>query len=170
MEKCINFPIDFDSKIPEWLGLPKIENNLCEGVVIKPNEPKFLWSGSRVILKNKNEAFKEISGHKDGFLPKENIKLSDNGNKLLEEILTYITENRLRNVLSHIGAVTDKDFGKIMGLMNKDIIEDFLKNNDEEFNNLDKKERKFIQKRMGSETSQLLRKNFFLNNYQFCHP
>ena len=41
---------------------------------------------------------------------------------LIEEGETYVTENRLANVVSHIGEVHfPKDFGRVMGELSKDV-------------------------------------------------
>lgn len=42
-----------DSTIPELLGLKKVEDNLIEGMVLRPNKTIFL-EDDRVILKKKN--------------------------------------------------------------------------------------------------------------------
>jgi hypothetical protein len=43
-----------DSTIPELLGLDKLDKNMIEGLVIRPNETIETKSG-RIILKKKNE-------------------------------------------------------------------------------------------------------------------
>lgn len=157
-EECVEFENLYISKIPEWLGLPEIENNTCEGNILKPVEASYFWNGSRVALKNKNEKFSEKKNK--GPKIKKVINLSDTANELLGEALLHVTENRLRNVLSKFGEVGQKDFGKVMGHMNADVFEDFLKDNKEEFIGLDPKERKFITKKVGQDNANLLRTNF----------
>ena len=46
----------------------------------------------------------------------------ENDKRVLEIFSEYVTWNRVSNVLSHIGTVTAKDFGRVMGLTMKDII------------------------------------------------
>jgi Rnl2 family RNA ligase len=158
LEECLAFEKEYVTTIPALLGLPTIEGNIGEGNVIKPVEPRFLFSGSRVIIKNKTAKFSE----KKNKTPKvkKALKLSPEAERLLGEMSALVTENRLRNVLSHIGEVTQKDFGKIMGEVNKDVIEDFMKDFKEEFVELDKKERQAITKDVGRQNAELLRKNF----------
>lgn len=157
-EDCLQYSNDYETNIPQWLGLPPIEGNITEGNVIKPIEPCFFNSGERVILKNKNPKFNEKQ--KAPKKPKEPIKISDEGKVLVEEMRSFVNENRLRNVLSHIGSVTDKDFGKVMGEFAKDIWEDFEKDHIEKFEELDEKEQKCIKKMINQEASGLIRKNF----------
>ena len=52
LNECLNYPNDFQSKISGWLGLPQIEDNICEGVVIRPTVPMFFRNGKRVIIKS----------------------------------------------------------------------------------------------------------------------
>ena len=158
LEECLEFNNFYNSLLPEWLGLPALEEeNICEGNIIKPNEAKYFWTGSRIILKNKNKKFSE---KKNVTKVKKVIKLSDEANDCLVKALAFVTENRLKNVLSHIGEVGEKDFGKIMGLLNKDTIEDFLKDHREEFTSLEKKEAKLVTKRIGQENATMIRENF----------
>lgn len=163
MQECIDYPNDYESTIPALLGLPAIENNVTEGNVIKPMIPDYHWNGSRIILKNKNDKFKEKhdkGGKNKKPKVKEEIVLSENAQKMLDEILLFITENRLRNVLSKVGTITNKQFGLLMGQYSQDIFEDFLKDNKEEFTLLEKHERKQIQKQVGNVASTLIRTNF----------
>ena len=53
--------------------------------------------------------------------------MSEQESDLLNELLTYNTEQRVSNVISKIGQVTNKDFGRILGLTVQDILEDFTK-------------------------------------------
>ena len=163
-EECLKFSNTYQTTIPGRLGLPEIENNICEGNVIKPVEPKRSWAGDRVILKNKNEKFAEVTGKKSGKdkmkTIKEPVVLTPEGQELLEIMETYVNENRLRNVLSKMEKVTDKCFGKIVGNLSKDAIEDFLKDHKDAFMALPEKERKYVTKAPGRIGSEILRKNF----------
>jgi Rnl2 family RNA ligase len=163
LEDCLKYPNKYTTTLPEQFGLPAIENNICEGNVIRPVESIFLWSGERLILKNKNEIFAEKSGSNKNKNPKptkEAEPVSETVQSVLNAVELYINENRLRNVLSKIGQVSDKDFGKIMGLFTKDILEDFSKDEEDAFNKLDKNERKIVNKIVGQNAAKLIRGNF----------
>jgi len=159
LEECLNFNNLYITLIPKWLGLPEIENNNCEGNVIKPKEVKFFWTGSRIILKNKNEKFSEKKNNNRATIKKV-VEISDEANLVLSNAITFVTENRLRNVISHVGEIGEKEFGKLMNLLNKDTFEDFLKEHKEEFIKLDKNESKIITKRIGQENANIIRDNF----------
>jgi hypothetical protein len=87
-------------------------------------------------------------------------KFTDEGQNMLDALFTYITENRLKNVLSKEGQVDNKMFGLIMKRFTEDIMKDFLKDNHLSYEALEKVERKVIQKRMATESSNMLRENF----------
>lgn len=162
LEECMKYPNDGQSTIPHCFNLPKLDNNIMEGVVIKPIEAKYFPNGERVILKNKNDKFLEKTGgkHKKHKLPTLKIELSKECESYLENLLTYINHNRLKNVISHVGdTITDKDFGKLLGMLMSDAIEDFLKDN-EGFKSLENNERNAINKQANKYAQQMIRKEF----------
>ncbi len=119
--QCLDHSNEFQTTIPDRLGLPKIDDNICEGVVLKPVKAMFFGSGSRVILKNKNARWAE-KGKK--VRVKTQFNFSPEGQELLEELKSMITENRLHNVLSKVGPIGKKEFGILWGEMNNDIFVD----------------------------------------------
>lgn len=155
LSECLTFPNEFNTTIPDELGLPTLVPNLCEGVVIRPLKTSYFNSGKRVMLKNKNEKWSENRKYHKSI--KKDEPLSEQIIKLQEAILTYTTENRLNNVISKIGEVTEKDFGKVLGMFSKDIVEDFLKDYHEVTEDLDKKELKIIKKSMNKTASELVK-------------
>lgn len=164
---CLKYPNSFESYIPLWLGLPPIKDNICEGIVIRPVEPMFFPNGSRVILKNKNERFAERkSVKKRNKIFVEQPEYSKELLTLMDEISGYVTENRLYNVVSHIGEVQiPKDFGKIMGLFAKDAFDDFLKEQKKAYTNLEKKEQKALSKELNRLSTELVKKVYTTKAY-----
>lgn len=158
--ECLKYPNAFQSKIAEWLGLPAIEDNICEGVVIRPVVPMYLRNGSRVLIKNKNERFAEKkSVKKRNKLFVEPVPYSEALKALIPEVEAYVTEQRLANVVSHIGEVhVPKDFGKIMGLFSKDVLEDFLKEHGGEYGCLEKSEQKLLNRELNKFSTKLVKK------------
>jgi len=158
-EECLKYPNSFPSQISVWLGLPELEDNICEGVVIKPVIPQFLSDTTRVILKNKNEKWAEKAKARDR--PKKpQMTLSAKGEELFSEMGSLITENRLRNVLSKIGPIGQKEFGKLIQLFSKDILEEFFKDHIEEYNGVEKKEQKQLTRKLSQKCAELIRLNF----------
>lgn len=150
LAECLKYPNAFQSKISQWLGLPDIDDNICEGVVIRPVTPQYLRNGSRVLIKSKNARFAEKKSVKTrNKLFTEPVPYSDSLKAMLPELEAYVTENRLNNVISHIGEVTlPKDFGKIMGMFSKDILEDFLKEHGGAYTALDKCKQKSLNREL----------------------
>jgi Rnl2 family RNA ligase len=95
--------------------------NEAEGVTIAPMHPLYFKNGSRVWLKQKTANFSE----RKNAVPKKIIELSDNAGEIVNSLLQYNTESRVCSVISKIGAITNKDFGRILGETIKDMIEDF---------------------------------------------
>lgn len=158
LTECLQYPNEFNSTIPLMHNLPEIENNICEGVVIRPFKTIRYDNGERVIFKNKNQKFTEKENTKKQ--NKEPIKeMPLYLSKTCKDSNQYINENRLRNVLSKIGEITQKDFGKILGLFCKDVVEDFSKDN-EDYEHLKDSEIKIVNKYINKNCSILIRNNF----------
>jgi Rnl2 family RNA ligase len=165
-DECLNHSNKFISKISGWLGLPPIEDNVAEGIVFKPVEPKFLGIGERAILKSKNEKFEErkaIKKRPAGSV--REVTLSEAGERLLDELESLVTENRLQNVMSKKGEMpypVPKDyFGEMMKDFSLDIWEEFNKDFEQDYINLDKQEQKKISKKLNQEAARLVKKVLF---------
>ena len=73
----------------------------------------------------------------------------------------YVNENRLANVISHIGEVSfPKDTGKVLGMFCKDVLEDFLKEYGGKYSGLDKCEQKSLNKEVNKFCSVVLTKEY----------
>lgn len=167
LDDCLRYPNAFQSKISQWLGLPDIADNICEGVVIRPVQPQYLRNGSRVLIKSKNARFAEKKAvKKRNKLFAEPVPYSDALKVLLPEIEAYVSENRLNNVISHIGEVSfPKDFGKVMGIFAKDILEDFLKEHGGEYSALDKCEQKSLNRELNKLATGFVKQTFMSQAY-----
>lgn len=126
LDELLKLPVEFDSIVPRLTQdnlydvheISGPTDNVGEGLVIKPVEPLFLPSGSRVAIKYKTDKFKEKG---KGQAPKLPTPLSDADKELLFKFSEYVTQARIKNVISHIGEITAKDFGKVLGLTMRDI-------------------------------------------------
>ncbi len=162
LEECLNYNIEFDSKIPNVFGLPPIEDNLCEGVVIKPlrgNElSKFFKENDinlgYIYIKNKNEKF--IERYKK---PKNKKTHKDRGKKVqpyLLDIENYITENRVINVKSHYENLKGENKNNFMREFVEDVLNDCISDKVFNIHELEDKEIKIIKKFI---TNQLFKKH-----------
>jgi Rnl2 family RNA ligase len=162
-DECVHFPNEFQSHIAEWLGLPPIADNICEGVVIRPAEPIYLGNGLRLLLKSKNSRFAEKKSIKKRE-PSQHVEPSYS--EALKELLpvaeAFVTENRLNNVVSKIGHVSiPKDMGKLIGLLSKDAIEDFLKEYATPYAALEKNEQKVLNTHISKEAAGVIKEVYF---------
>jgi Rnl2 family RNA ligase len=160
IDECLAYPNAFQSHIAEWLGLPPIEDNICEGIVIRPVKPVFFRNGSRLLLKSKNSRFAEKKSVKE---KQQALFVEPAYSEELNEMLTvaeeYVTENRLDNTISKIGEVTfPKDTGKLIGLLSKDILEDFLKEHSGIYASLEKSEQKILNRHINKQATGLIKK------------
>lgn len=151
LEEALKFPNVFNSKIPTWLGLPEM-NNMCEGTIIKTLKTRYFGNGARVILKNKNEKWIERSKvvRKQGKTVQKTVHFGEKAQNIWEEIQTYVTANRLNNVVSKIGEFEPKMIGKVIGLFAQDVLEDFEKDFPSVFTTIEKDEQKRINKKLNA--------------------
>ena len=135
-ETALTYKNEFDSLI-----LNK-EDNVCEGIVIKPLNNVYRMNDSIFMLKSKNDTFSEKSSAKKN--PKQIGKTMDENTFLLKiEFERYLNENRVNNMFSKEGVIqTPKEIGKYIQLIMQDAKEDFIKDHD--VTRLDPKELKFI--------------------------
>lgn len=165
LNDCLKYPNEFQSEIPKWLGLPEIEGNTCEGVVIRPTIPLYLGNGSRLIIKNKNAKFSEKKSVKKGDKApgKPAPQMSEAYQALLPEALAYVVEARLDNVTSKMGQIDSwtKSFGEIMGNLTKDALADFLKEHQAEYDALDKNEQKAINRAINKAGAELIKARIY---------
>ena len=160
LDECLQYPDTFQSRIAEWIGLPPIEDNICEGIVIRPIELVFFRNGSRLLLKSKNSRFAEKKSVKKR---QPSLFVEPTYSEQLKDLLLvseeYVTENRLNNVVSKIGEVSvPRDFGKLMGLLSKDIINDFLKEHSSNYALLEKSEQKIVNQHINKQATALIKK------------
>lgn len=152
LEEALKFPNVFNSYIPAWLGLPELENNRCEGTIVKTLKTKYFGNGARIILKNKNEKWVEKAKmvKKQAKTVQKQVHFSEKAHEIWEEIQQYATANRLNNVVSKIGEFEPKMIGKVIGLFAQDILEDFDKDFPAAFMAIEKEEQKRINKKLNS--------------------
>jgi len=155
LEECLEYKNEYDSTIPARLGYPHLSPNVCEGNVLKPCVPVFFGNDARVILKNKNEKWKEGASAKR---EKREFKLSDEQNEMVNLMIGFISENRLRNVISHIGTINQKDFGVLQKEFMLDVINQYTNDIGDLLD--DKKSQNQVNKIVGKETANKIKKNF----------
>jgi Rnl2 family RNA ligase len=121
-EEVFNMDTIIDSTIPDLLGLPKLEKNIIEGMVIRPNHDVRLGNGARVVIKKKNQEFLEKASEPSVKKEKKEKKVDPEIEGFLEELLKYLNANRIDSVVSKYPDLKDRN--KLKDLIIKDILSD----------------------------------------------
>ncbi|GGB94067.1 RNA ligase family protein [Dyadobacter sediminis] len=163
LDDALNFNKQINSTVPAQLKLPAIDNNLIEGIVIKPlgftpkSELDF-----RPMLKLKNPEFEENKkfhqAKKWFFVPDVLLKSEELG-FLLDGIKNYITENRLSSVISKIGSLAFHNPVRLNSIKEeflKDVITDFNNDNNNILNELNAQQSEWLQGRILKEIERLI--------------
>lgn len=128
-DEAINYPNDFQDETGHLMfGLPKLEENVTEGVVIKPARELRFSNGHRVIIKNKNHIFLE-RGRKTNRQKKPAEPMNELETDMYNNMAEFITESRLYSVFSKmdLSSLQQQDFGKLVKAVFEDANKDFLK-------------------------------------------
>ena len=153
LEKALAFKNDGESKVYSEYGLPQIQDNIMEGIVIRGwYTDLWLPSGSRAIIKSKNDRFKEVSHQKKKVV--EHKDVPEHIQNILNDLSLYVTPQRVENVISHFGEISLSQFGEILKAVNLDVLEDFEKDNNV-FNTLEKNELNFIRKQLSAQVARV---------------
>lgn len=132
-------------------GSPKTDADIGEGFVIRGYYKDYHVNGERVILKQKNERFKEKE-------KAPNLKvvadLAPEAQELLEKVASYINEARVQAVASK-DTYDPKAFGKLQGDVVRDALEDFEK--DEGIKATEHDQWGAIAKKVGAHAAQVIR-------------
>lgn len=103
---------------------------LCEGEVYHPlNTFKYTYGTTFPVVKRKHEEFMEVSRNPRKKKKKSNVA-SPELIELTDKVSDYVTERRLDNIVSHGDiSLEPKNIGLLIKEMNKDINEEYLKEN-----------------------------------------
>jgi len=162
--ECFNYDVEFISTLPGLLGLPSIDNNIAEGIVLKPVTSVFSEDGERIIIKKKHPNFEEVAfapKAKPAPRAKTNNAIPDEAQALIDDMDRYITDNRLRNVLSKEVEVEDSKSAKanITKKLKDDVLKEFTENNPE-FSTMDNNITKHVNIHLNKAVPQIIGKNW----------
>jgi len=123
-EDTLNYDVNFITIIPRLFGLPNMDNNFAEGIIIKPLLP-IIINEHNIIIKKKNEKFSEL-------------KNNTNKIKSIDEFINRVIENdvlkmRINSIKSKYNEIMDKKKVTIL------IVEDIINEAEKIFDNIDKK-------------------------------
>lgn len=128
-DEAIAYPNDFEDETGHLMfGLPRLEHNITEGVVIKPGRELRFGNGDRVIAKNKNQIFLE-RGVKTNKIKNPPEPMTELDEKWFNTYMEFVTESRMMSVLSKMDTsnITQRDFGKLLNAFIDDADKDFNK-------------------------------------------
>lgn len=94
-DEVLKTDIKIDSTIPELLGLKRVEKNLIEGMVIRPNKNLRTANNERVMIKKKNEEFSEMVKQPNKRKEKVEKGLDPELAPYIEALEPYINNNRI---------------------------------------------------------------------------
>ena len=158
--KGLEEAIAFETTIPTRLFVKHEGTNLeeaqeCEGVVIKPYNDVVYERRKKVIIKKKNELFREkmkCGGQNKDRVPKTVSPLQ-------EEFLLYINENRMAGIVSKFGEPSEmKDIGKYISLLANDGFNDFAKDQGWDLADISKTGRSAYVSMVGAVALPLIKK------------
>lgn len=137
-----------DSTIPELCGFAKVEKNIIEGFVIRPNKNLKYANNERVILKKKNTEFEELAKAPSNKPKQEKDKTVDpEVLGFVEALEVYLNNNRIDSVVSKFPDLKDRN--KLKQEVIKDIMGDAAKDEFKEpQGDLNKKVRAEFDKRV----------------------
>lgn len=161
LAECLAFDVEFVTTIPKLHGLPELENNITEGIVIKPNKPTYIGN-TRIILKKKSNQFSEVQhrSYKLRMNKQDASTVSSECEDLISKLPAYINTARLSCVLSKLQEVKQTDFGILLKEMNKDVLEDFNKDYGLIEDKLHKEEGKLFNKTLNKLNADFIRPHF----------
>lgn len=156
LEELIKIDPLFHTKVPAAYGLEtehreKAQLDYAEGFVIRGYEEDFYIGNERVILKQKNSLYGEVSKE---VKIKSAVTLTDDQQALLDKVCSYMNENRVRAVLSK-STYDQKSFGRLQGDFTRDALEDFEKDNG--FKAQSTEEWNVLGKRVGAQAAQVIK-------------
>ena len=153
LEKALNYTNNGESRVYSEYGLPQIQDNIMEGIVIRGwYTDLWLPNGSRAIIKSKNDRFKEVSHEKKKVV--EHKDVPEHIQNILNDLSLYVTPQRVENVISHFGEISLSQFGEILKAVNLDVLEDFEKGSNV-LNTLEKNELNFVRKQLSAQVARV---------------
>ncbi len=160
LDEVLQFNNTFESTLPKILGFPSPgEDNLAEGLVLKPRRTLYFATGSRIILKSKTAKFSEIQKS----TPKKITSIApietEDYTKVLEALREYLTENRFDAVKSKHPC--DIRGPKLLGALVQDALKDFqLSHEDPElpklFSQMPKKKKRRMMDQISKDCMQFI--------------
>jgi Rnl2 family RNA ligase len=160
LKEVLDYNISANSTIPSRLGLPPLQKNQMEGIVVKSVEP--IYTGRhqiRAIFKLKNRKFEEVNP-KPAKTKYETAKEEKQAKEDLafSELQRYINnDNRVNSVGSKIGRITSDNAIESGEALFVDAFKDFMKDNEGLWHSLSETKQNQLEKNAKSTASVYIR-------------
>lgn len=165
--ECLHYPNAFPTRLPDWLDLPPLRNNWCEGTVIRPLAPLLTTAGERVLLKNVNSRHRSAvhsARHSDtathslpgarGDVPPVSAECAD----MLTELRALFSPELLCRVRKEMGRPSSaKLSASVASRLRREVLEQFFQLNLNRFDALPARERQHITRALCQLSDRLAR-------------
>ncbi len=150
LSEAMEYPVRFESTVPRELGLPALDGNVAEGVVLKPLEP-LTFGGARPVLKRKIEEFAEDARYQgaEAWSPPPRLEWALD---LLEwEVTQRVVAARVDAARSKIGsrpldeAAVEGWLAEVAGEVARDVLEELGREHADALAGVDAQERAFVE-------------------------
>ena len=166
-EECLHYPNAFPTRLPDWLDLPPLRNNWCEGTVIRPLAPLLTTAGERVLLKNVNSRHKSSKALVHSVNPSASPRPYSRGEAspvsaecadMLAELHALFSPELLCRVRKDMGrAPSAKQPASMTSRLRREVLEQFFQLNLNRFDALPARERQHITRALCQLSDRLVR-------------
>ncbi len=167
LEECLHYPNAFPTRLPDWLDLPPLRNNWCEGTVIRPLAPLLTTAGERVLLKNVNSRHRSAvhsAHHADTAVHSlpgtrgEASHVSAECADMLTELRALFSQELLCRVRKEMGRPSSaKHSASVASRLRREVLEQFFQLNLNRFDALPARERQHITRALCQLSDRLAR-------------
>lgn len=160
LDELLEFDVEnLKTTIPSRVGLPEIENNFAEGIIIRPINECKTFRNNRVILKKKRSKFSEKKTIRNNVI-KHKTPLSEKVINLINELESYITVARLNNLISKYGQIPEeRKIMKFAGLYAQDIFQEYEEETGHRLNTMETSDRKVVSSTINKFACDLIKEN-----------
>ena len=160
LDELLEFDVEnLKTTIPSRVGMPEMENNFAEGIIIRPINECRTFRDNRIILKKKRNKFSEKKTIRNNVI-KHKTPLSEKVINLINELESYITVARLNNLISKNGQIENqRGIMKFAGLYAQDIFQEYEEETRHRLNTMESSNRKVVSSTINKLASDLIKEN-----------
>lgn len=161
---CLHHPTAFPTAWPARFGLPPLDDNVCEGVILRTLGPPTPQHAKRLILKHKNRVWSEHQGAPDTLKRDRRLrKLRKLGPDavLAWEVLSGATcLSRLHNVRSRLGVLDYRGLKRAQRALREDVFDALNEDHPGLWTRLDRRAQHALTVALTAEVDAFVQANF----------